>query len=318
MVERVKPHKPYRYRHGWIPLNPGEVHVGRSTGHRAKPDDLAPVHRMHEVNAMSTQRRAKRAHANSAVAEAKGAAAFRNIEPGKGRVNGTGTLSDPIYVGSDLDRAQRLIAEGKHVRLNQPDEVSTILDRLAQSTKGGDKSLFDLCKMSVTLTNLFCRENKGIPRAHMPQLKGKAAPGSLAAAKGGTEKEVDVEPEFIEALKKAGISITPKRVMASHLRASQEELDGRKGVGMAEAIREGKGAHIADTPIYVSRDGYVIDGHHRWAALVAIDILDGKIANPEDNVQMNVQMIDLDIGAALDYTNEFAKLMGIKQAAVGK
>lgn len=314
----TKPHKPYRYRHGWIPLNPGEVNVGRSTGHRAKPDALAPVQKMHLVNAESTARRDKVKTAKMATAVAKGAAAFKAIPKGKGRVNGKGTLDDPIYVGSDIDKAQQLIAEGKHVRLNQPDEVSTILDRLAMATKKGEKSLFDLCKVSVTLTNLFCRENKGIPRAHMPQLKGKAAPGSLAAAKGGAGNEVDVEPEFVEALRKAGISITPKRVMASHLRASQEELDGRKVVGMAEAIREGKGAHIADTPIYVSQDGYVIDGHHRWAALVAIDILDGKIANPEDNVQMNVVELGFDIGAALDYTNEFAKLMGILQAAVGK
>ena len=56
-----------------------------------------------------------------------------------------------------------------------------------------------------------------------------------------------------------------------------------------------------------------MDGHHRWASKVAIDLKDGVLGD----VDMPVDMIDLDIGAVLDFANEFALAMGIKPKGLG-
>lgn len=224
---------------------------------------------------------------------------------GDGRARGSGTEEDPIAVGGDLDRAVALLGVGKHIRLNQPDEVSTLVHKLAKIVqdardKGVDYPDYDLCKVTVPGTNLFCHGNKGIPRARMPQFSGQPVPGS-AAEKLPRDKngEVNVTNMFRDALKARGIRTELVTVPASHLRASQNQLVGSKVVAMADAMSKGK---IPDEPIFVTRDGYVVDGHHRWAAKVAVDLEDGKLGD----VQMPVEMIDMDIGTALTLSNAFA------------
>jgi hypothetical protein len=92
------------------------------------------------------------------------------------------------------------------------------------------------------------------------------------------------------------------------------ELDGPKVVGIAGAMEAGK---VPEAPIFVTRDGYIIDGHHRWAANVVRDLRDGQIGNEADNIQMPVRELDMDIGAALDFTNAFALDMGIRPKGLG-
>ncbi len=59
-------------------------------------------------------------------------------------------------------------------------------------------------------------------------------------------------------------------------------------------------------PIYVSRDGFVIDGHHRWAAIAAYNA-----SHPDSQIPMKVQVIDQDIKDAIPMCNKFAEDMGI-------
>ena len=67
--------------------------------------------------------------------------------------------------------------------------------------------------------------------------------------------------------------------------------------------------------IFVSRDGYVIDGHHRWAAQVARDYKDGD----GDDLNMNVKVVDMDIMDVLKEANSWADEFGIlpKEAKAG-
>lgn len=240
--------------------------------------------------------------------------ALSGINP-KGRPEGAGTMADPIDVGDDLERAVTLIAEGKHIRLRQVDEVSMVLDRLAKrvehAKKLGDKAPnFNLCLITVPGTNLFCTESKGVPRAKMPQLSGQPTEGSRAASLVNEKGEAHIEEAFRQALIDTGVKVTLKTVKASHLKASQAELDGPKVAGMSKAMEEGK---VPDAPIFVTNDGYIVDGHHRWASKVAIDLKDGVLGD----VDMPVEEIDLDIGAVLDFANEFALAMGIKPKGLG-
>ena len=71
---------------------------------------------------------------------------------------------------------------------------------------------------------------------------------------------------------------------------------------MAEAMW-----HPGKDPIYVSRDGYVIDGHHRWAAVVNVDAADGTLGQDS----MPVVVIDLSIHEALADARAFTADFGI-------
>ena len=234
-----------------------------------------------------------------------------------GRPDGAGTIEDPIDVQGDLDRAATLLAEGKHVRLNKVEEVSIILEKLADAAKDmeakGEKAPdIDLCLITVPSTNLFCAQSKGIPRAQMPQLSGEPMPGSVADGMERNKRgRVDVTQAFLDRLAAEGIAVEEKSVPASFLKATQSQLNGSKVGGMMKAMREGT---MSDAVIFVTRDGYVVDGHHRWAAKVGVDAGDGELGG----VEQPVRMIDMEIGEALDFTNAFTAEIGIKQAGFGQ
>jgi hypothetical protein len=235
-----------------------------------------------------------------------------------GRADGEGSLADPIDCGDDIKKAHQLLAEGKHIRLNSPEEVSLLIDQLAEEAAfaketGAEIPDYDLCKVTVPATNLFCLETKGIPRAQMPQFSGQPMPGSYAEAKADADPkgEADVTDEFGDLLATLGISVEEVDMPVDHLKATQSQLVGTKVAGMRAAMRKGK---IKDEAIYVTKDGYIVDGHHRWAAKMALDLEDGKLGD----VDMPVKKIDADIGYILDLSNGFTEMAGIKPKGTGK
>lgn len=260
-----------------------------------------------------------------------------------GRPEATGTVEDPIDVGKDTVRARELLAEGKHIRMDSHLELGTLVEELAaigkDAEKKGEKAPdYDLCKVSVPGTNLFCQESRGVPRNEMPQFKGVPQPGSLAekmynekraeiqaridAGETGPDgkplklpKEADIEGLFMEFLEDMGITMEEKRVPSSELKATQDQLVGTQVAGMAGAIKDGSmPKSVMDSPVFVTSDGYVLDGHHRWAALVAIDMEDGK----QGDIDMPVRMIGADIGYILDLANAFCDMTGVKRKSGGK
>jgi hypothetical protein len=76
---------------------------------------------------------------------------------------------------TNVHDAARALYEGKQVALKQPREVATLLQHLGQISKvmiklGGKAPNLNLCNVSVSGSNLFCKESKGIPRVQMLQL----------------------------------------------------------------------------------------------------------------------------------------------------
>jgi hypothetical protein len=223
-----------------------------------------------------------------------------------GITGGTGTKDDPLTV-SDVDSAVRLIQNGKyHIKMDRPDEVSTLLDRLQaigdDAYKKGEKApLYDLCRVTVEGTNLFCPSPKVEDRINMPQFAtADPVPGSMADnlprnAKG----EVDLAPAFFDHLRRdRGVVVTEDvTVPASHLRASQNQLNGAKVAGMMGAMERGQ---MPPGSIIVTSDGYVVDGHHRWAATVGRGLEGGG----ED---ITVTRIDADIVTVLEWANKFTR-----------
>jgi hypothetical protein len=160
-------------------------------------------------------------------------------------------------------------------------------------------------------TNLFCVNTKGIPRVKMPQLKGIPTPGSLASKLKADERgEVDVSSHFRDYLEKKGVKVDDALAKASHLKATQNELNGVKVAGIANAIRNNK---LADERIFVSSDNYIVDGHHRWAGTVGVDAEDGKLGD----IKMKVARVRMGIIRLLHESNQFAKKWGIPQMSVG-
>jgi hypothetical protein len=235
---------------------------------------------------------------------------------GRWTAGGESGESGPTKVET-MEDAVRLLGQGKGIMFQRPEQAVTLLHELSRiandaKAKGEKAPTYDLCKVSVADTNLFCSQNVGIPRSAMPQLIGKPTPGSPADSLSKNAKgEVDLGPAFRDYLGAQGHVIEDTNEYADRLRASQTEMDGTKVGGMMEAIQAGK---IPPSAIFVSDDNYVIDGHHRWAATVGVQYGD----NSEEKLQMPVARIDMKILPALAAANDFATMMGIPQSGITK
>jgi len=198
--------------------------------------------------------------------------------------------------------------------------IDTIAKELIKAKETGTKAPnTNLCKISIPGTNLYCDDNKGIRRTKMPQFRGKPEPGS-PADKMPRDKNGEVETShlFDQMLEKNNIKISkPTPVPPDSLKATQRELVGPKVVGMMGVLSKDCNNQKCDEkdqqdyknitdPIYVSNDGYVVDGHHRWAAIVS-----HNLKNPDKQIPMNVRVIDSKIDKIIPKANKFAQDIGI-------
>jgi hypothetical protein len=213
--------------------------------------------------------------------------------------------ADPETFNGDSD-----IPDG--VTPEQLEQFNTDIAKVAQQVadakaKGEPAPNINLCDVTVPGTNLYCDDNLGIPRDEMPQFKGTAQPGSRAAGmEVDASGEVDTEPVFKEMLAQKGIKTLQTQIPADKLKATQKDLVGAKVVGMMGALEKDPQHPKITAPIYVSRDGHVIDGHHRWAAIVAYNA-----AHPDSPIPMKTTVLDMDIKDAIPMANKFAEDMGI-------
>lgn len=223
----------------------------------------------------------------------------------------------PLRKCANAREAVEGLNRGERVELPNKHEVSVLLDELKSIVdeaiaKGEQAPVFDLCKVTVKDTSIFCVESKGIPRIRMPQLSGKPTPGTKAAKKTPDRRgEVSLEQEFRAHLQAKGVKITDTRKPAINLKASQNELNGGKVAGIAGAIMNDD---YDEARLFVSRDDYIVDGHHRWAATLGVDLRDGN----GGKLDIPVAEIDMDILSLLIEANDFAEAWGIAQASVSK
>jgi len=240
------------------------------------------------------------------------------VDPGcspRGTEIGAGTKERPVKCGSNIKLAAQLLSAGRYVELDQPDQVSTLIKKLGKiirraEEQGIAKPKIDLCKVSVPGTNLFCQETKGIPRIQMPQMRGMPEPDSKAALKEPVNKlgKVDIGREFIAHLESQGVKVETTTVRASHLRASQLEIDGARVIELMGKAKEGK--NLREREIFVTRDNYVLDGHHHWAAIIGQGYARGR------DLKIPVHRLDMEIGRGVAEANAFAKAYGIKPKSV--
>jgi len=166
-----------------------------------------------------------------------------------------------------------------------PEIESKILD-------GIDNQL-DFCDPRAGL--FFCLDDRNIDRKDMPQLSGNVNDRNSPVGK------------FTTSLMKSGVKVSDELSEVCKLKATQNELNGNKIRGFLEYLKDAKGdlndpavSFITD-PIIVSNDDYVLDGHHRWAALLAYDFVDRK----DNEIIMNIRRVDLPIDELLNRANCF-------------
>lgn len=152
-----------------------------------------------------------------------------------------------------------------------------------------------------------CQDTKGIPRVHMPQMRGWAEKGTIAAdLPSNKEGKVDVGAMFVAHLQEEGIGVKRETWRASEMRASQSQIVGSRVAQLMKAVKD-EGKDLRKRPLFITRDGYVIDGHHNWAALVGLSYERGG-----KSLKLPVYVLDTDIGTALDMANRFTHKMGLK------
>lgn len=238
--------------------------------------------------------------------------------------HGEGTRLSP-FITSDPDRFAEAIAQGKYADLQQPRGISTLVDELAAisltAVEQGERApAIDLGKVTINGTNAFVGESLGIPRAEMPQLSGPPEPGSKADDESQFPKDsrggVDLADAFTQHLEAKGITVANEVVPAEWLRATQSEIDGVKTGGIAHAIIDGVNGNPAAGPaerrIFVTKDDYILDGHHTWSGILAAQLAEGE------NHEVKVARIDMGISDAMREAHTFAADMGIAPRALGK
>jgi hypothetical protein len=211
--------------------------------------------------------------------------------------------------------------EGQVVELREVRDVNTVLTQLADmateaKARGKTAPIYDLCQLSVARFDLFCGDQlrsdeypRGIPRHEMPQLEGKPVPGSPADSlprNPWDSTEVDGSAEFIEYLRSAGVGVSLEVLPAVSLKASQCELLGP----VAAALMVDANFDPARNPVFISRDNYLVDGHHRWAAVVGRDAADGMLGEST----VDAVRVDAPIWEVLRIANRWAAAFGIQQA----
>jgi predicted ABC-type ATPase len=236
--------------------------------------------------------KAREVVARADIRETKGAG---GKHPGEGYSKDAKLVGDVIYT-TNVDDAARALHEDRRVELDQARGVSILLDRLGSIAekmiaRGEKAPVVNLCKLTIAGSNLFCAESKGIPRVQMPQMNAQQ-----------TE-------EFKQHLVNKGYRISNEETHASHLRATQNELNGQKVAKIAQHLRTGKPHEGDNLRTVISNDDYILDGHHRWAAKVGNDSADNNLTN---DTKVPVARVDIGITKLLEEAMAFTGGAGAK------
>lgn len=129
----------------------------------------------------------------------------------------------------------------------------------------------DLCKEVPEL----CSRNLGIPRSKMPQ----------------------VFDSFLDHVRELGYRVRKEKVDPHDLHATQKEI----AVAMVEKILRTfrSGSFDPTKGLIVSKDDYVLNGHHRWAAVLLNNNRYGE------DVRLEINRVDAPIRVLLELAGDF-------------
>ena len=177
------------------------------------------------------------------------------------------------------------ILAGGHPTVEK-ENVSAFLMKAAKRTDHPD-----LTELSIEGTLLYGDEGMGIARKDMPQIPGKERGRFLSE---------------IEASK--GITAEKEKVDPTTLKPVQKEISASRSGAIYNKFRD-EGGIPKDERILISKDGYVIDGHHTWGASVAF-AFDNK------GTELPVYRLSVTAKEALEVSLEWSKANGFEGKAI--
>lgn len=175
----------------------------------------------------------------------------------------------------------RGIENGEHPSVD-PNDVGPLFNGLAKLTTHPD-----ITELKVKGTMLFGDEGLGVARKDMPQVPAK---------------------ERDRFLKDIGAEVTEEEIDPRTLKPVQKEISGSRA-GAIYNNYKASGEIPEQERILVSKDGYVIDGHHTWAASVAF-------AFDDNSAKLPIYRIGLTAKEALDAANKWADDNGFARQAL--
>lgn len=196
-----------------------------------------------------------------------------------GNGGGKSAVIEHEFLATPSDALISLI-NGEHATV-APEDVRSVLQK-AQETKG---PAIDLTKLTVEGTPIFAG-GLNRPRLTMPQIPKEH------------------QEAFFNSLKDQGIAVLRETVAPSSLLPTQNEINAAKVgemLGRKKDMRE----------VMISKDNYVLDGHHRWATAATLDV-----ESPNAHVKMPVFRIMADHSRALSAMTYFTKTQGIVNKAL--
>lgn len=182
------------------------------------------------------------------------------------------------------------VVDGDHVTVSS-DDVDDVVSHFAKADAPVDLTLVTVDGRPHMFSAM---RGNGMPRSKMPQISK------------------DNLPAFQDRLRESGVEFENDEVDPATLKATQSELDGRKVGGIMNAMRDGTMEVNAGDPIWVSSDGHILDGHHRWAAAASIS------ADCDGCVKIPVIVVDMPMARLLKFANEFNDDMGVERKGFGQ
>jgi len=164
----------------------------------------------------------------------------------------------------------------------------------------------DLTKLHLTDgKDVFAQGSKTgmYQRSEMPQIPGSA------------------KPALLESLSQAGIGVTREQVDPSGLKPSQRDYSIAGASGQHEYLDSkgmfGSGVTPKDSDrILVSKDNYIIDGHHRWAAYQMEAMSNPDVKIPVIRIGATRDEL-IGSGDANGIINKFADSKGLERRGLG-
>ena len=143
---------------------------------------------------------------------------------------------------------------------------------------------YNICKKSK-----LCRNNLKLRRKVMPQF---------------TDQSMNL---FIKQLKKNKIIVKKINKCVLELTPTQNQINSEAVGYLQNKHRKSKYSLNKET-IIVSSDNYILDGHHRWAALMMCIFKTKKCFKSKINLNISCFQIDLPIRKIIKLANKFEKV----------
>lgn len=199
---------------------------------------------------------------------------FIRVEDGYGKVL-MGKDKDNLTFEKDIedDYAIFIPAGYYHNIINTSDEPLKLY--VIYSPVEHPKGRVDITKPINEDTVKYISKSLGVPRSKMPQIASK-----------------DIG-DFVKYIKDKGISVSPSVINVSKVGMTQKDINVDKVKGLLGADK----SHLAK-PVIISKDNYILDGHHRIAALYNVD----------NNFKLKTIKVDLGIKDLLKLANQYPKV----------